>query len=430
MEKFDAIIVGGGLAGLAAAYTLAGEGLEVLVLERGDYAGAKNVTGGRIYLDPLRELFPELWEKAPLERGIAKEELCMMSPDDSLSLSFRDLKRDPSENGYQSYSVLRAKFDRWFSKQVEGRGAALVTKSRVDKLLKKDGKVIGVVVDGEELGADVVIAADGVLSLIAEEAGLRKPGSAHDFAVGIKEIIEMDKGLLEDRFALENGEGAARMFMGDVTRGKFGGGFLYTNKESISLGLVLGIHSMFEGAACESAPALLEAFKARPEVARLLQGGTTVEYSAHVVPEGGQRAVGSLYGDGVLVAGDAAALCLNLGLTVRGMDYAMLSGYFAAQAVLYAREKGDFGATTLKKYEELLNNSLVLKDFETFKKTPDILDNPRLFAHYPQLAGKVLRDLYEIPAAPKRRFFKTIRRHLGWKEIIGLARDARKLVKL
>ncbi|NLP25566.1 MAG: FAD-dependent oxidoreductase, partial [Syntrophomonadaceae bacterium] len=78
MEKFDVIVVGGGLAGLAAAYTLAQEDLEVLVLERGDYSGAKNVTGGRLYLNPVRDLFPDLWKKAPLERFIAHEEVAMM----------------------------------------------------------------------------------------------------------------------------------------------------------------------------------------------------------------------------------------------------------------------------------------------------------------------------------------------------------------
>ena len=63
-EKFEAIVVGGGLAGLSAAYCLARDGVEVLVVERGDYCGAKNVTGGRLYLNPVRHLLPDIWDTA------------------------------------------------------------------------------------------------------------------------------------------------------------------------------------------------------------------------------------------------------------------------------------------------------------------------------------------------------------------------------
>ena len=223
MEKFDVIVVGGGLAGLAAAYTLAQEDLEVLVLERGDYSGAKNVTGGRLYLNPVRDLFPDLWKKAPLERFIAHEEVAMMAEKRSVTIRYsgEELRQEP----YQSYSVLRAKFDRWLAKQAERKGAMLVAKSRVDEVIIENGQVVGVRAGGDELHADVVIACDGALSLVAEQAGLRQPGNPHDFAVGFKEIIELDPAVIEDRFGLEGNEGAARLYMGEVTRGKFGGGF-------------------------------------------------------------------------------------------------------------------------------------------------------------------------------------------------------------
>jgi electron transfer flavoprotein-quinone oxidoreductase len=427
MEKFDAIIVGGGLAGLAAAYILAGEGMEVLVLERGDYPGAKNVTGGRLYVNPIRELFPELWKKAPMERGIAYEEVCIMDKERSITIRYdgSELRSEP----YQSYSVLRGKFDKWFAKQAERKGAMIVNKSRVDDLVIENGQVKGVMAGGEELRANVVIACDGVLSFIAQKAGLGKPAESKNFAVGFKEIIEMDREIIENRFNLEGDEGAARLFMGDVTAGKFGGGFLYTNKESLSLGIVVGIDALNEGAS-EKAPELLDRFKQRAEIATLIKDGQTVEYSAHVIPEGGLKSMGTLYGDGILVAGDAAGFSMNIGVTVRGMEYAMASGYYAAQAVLQAKGKNDFSKATLSVYEKFLNESFVLKDFKSFKHSLEVLEYPPLFNHIPELAGNVMRDLYAVSAGPKGQLFPTIKKYMSLGEMWSLAKLGKRMMKI
>ncbi len=427
-EGFEVIVVGGGLAGLAAAYTLADRGVEVLVLERGDYCGAKNMTGGRIYLNPVRELFPNLFRNAPLERYIAHEELSLLAPSRSVTLRYDggELQEPP----FQSYSVLRGRFDRWLARQAEEKGAMLVTKSRVDDVILENGVVKGVRAGGEELRANVVIACDGVLSFVAEKAGLRKEICPRHYAVGIKEVIEMDRTTLENRFNLEGDEGAARLFMGDVTAGMFGGGFLYTNQESISLGLVISIEALSENTRELSAPDLLERFKQRPEVARLIKGGETVEYSAHVIPEGGFDALNSLYGDGILVAGDAAGFALNIGVTVRGMEYAMATGYYAAQTALLARERNDFSRSALSHYMRLLEDSFVLKDFKSFRNAFWVLDNHRFFQHYPELLGNMLKDLYHVPPGPKDRLYSTVRRHLGVKEACKILGDVRRMRKI
>ncbi|MGE5396950.1 MAG: FAD-dependent oxidoreductase [Chitinophagales bacterium] len=429
MEKFDAIIVGGGLSGIAAAYTLAEAGLEdVLLLERGDYSGAKNVTGGRIYVSPVRNLLPGLLAKAPYERYIAHEEVSMMARERSLTIRYDggELAAEP----YQSYSVLRGKFDRALAKQAERQGVQMITKSRVDDLVLENGQIVGVMVDGDELRADVVIACDGVLSLTAEKAGLRSPGQPKDFAVGFKEIIELAPEVIENRFNLQGNEGAARLYMGEVTRGKFGGGFLYTNKESISLGIVVGIKDLMGGEAQVSAPDLMDAFKQRPEVAALVRGGNTVEYSAHVIPEGGLKSLTRLYGNGILVAGDAAGFSMNIGVTVRGMEYALATGYYAAQTVLKARETGDFSAKTLAVYEKLLADSFVMEDFKNFQHAPETLENPRLFTVYPELAGNLMRDLYNIPEGSKKRLYPTIRGYLKFSELWPMFKDFRSVRKI
>lgn len=430
-DKFDVIIVGAGLAGLAAAYELAGKGLETLVLERGDYPGAKNVSGGRFYIQPVRNLFEGLWERAPFERFIVHEGVTIMSGERSLTFDYsgNELRAEP----HQSFSVLRSKFDRWFGEEAEAKGAMLLAKVKVEDVIREHGKIVGVIAGGDELRADVVVACDGVLSLVAEKAGIRdaqKDAPPGNYAVGVKEIVSLDRGLINDRFNLEGEEGAARLFLGDVTRGKFGGGFLYTNRENISLGIVIGLKELLDNGSDIEVPSLIDRFKSRPEIAPLIRGGSTVEYSAHIIPEGGYRALGKLYGEGILIAGDAAGLAMNTGFTVRGMEYAIASGYFAAQAILKAKEKGDFSGETLSIYRRLLEESFVLKDFQNFQATPDVLSNPRLFMHYPKMIGKLFRDIYRVDAGPKEKLFSVIRNHFTLSELWSVIKDLNGLRKI
>ena len=428
MEKFDAIIVGAGLAGLSAAYTLAQEGIDAVVIERGDYPGAKNMTGGRLYLHPVRKFLPELWKEAPFERAVTNEVITLISPEHSVTLRFRadEFARPP----YHSYTILRSSLDRWLAKRAEERGAMLVSKNRVDDLLRKDGKVIGVLAAGEELGADVVIACDGILSLMAEKAGIKSPGHSRDYAVGFKEIVELSSHTLEERFGLAGEEGMAHLFLGDLTKGRFGGGFLYTNRSSLSLGMVIRIQDLAEKEPLVEAPSFLDAFKERPEISPLIAGGEVVEYSAHVLPEAGWSGLARTFSDGFLVAGDAAGFSLNVGLTVRGMEFAIASGVLAARAVKQARERGDFSAASLSVYQKLLEESFVLQDFKTFEHAPEFLDNPRLFQHYPQLLGDILQSLFTVGEEPKKKLSAAVREKIDWREALHIVKDLRRGLKI
>ena len=428
MEKFEVIVVGAGLAGLAAAYALAQDGIEAVVIERGDYPGAKNVTGGRLYTRPLQNYLPDLWKEAPFERPVANELVTLVASGKSVTLRFRS--EEFASPPAHSFTVLRGTLDRWLGKKAEEKGAMLVVKNRVDDLLKKEGKVVGVLAGGEELGADVVIACDGALSLMAEKAGLKSPGTGHDYAVGFKEVIELPPQTIEERFGLKQGEGAAQLFAGDLTRGRFGGGFLYTNRSSLSLGLVIRIKDLAEGTPPKEAPQFLDEFKERPEIAPLIAGGEMVEYSAHVISEAGFAGLIRPFADGLLVAGDAAGLCLNAGLTVRGMEFAVASGVLAAQAAKQAREKKDFSSASLSVYQELLEESFVLKDLKTFQHAPAFLDNPRLFQHYPQMAGDLCQSLFTVGAEPKQKFSTTIRERVSWGEAWEILKDLRKGMRI
>ncbi len=406
MEKVETVVVGAGLAGLATALVLAEAGVEVLVVERGDYPGSKNVTGGRLYLEPIRQYFPDLWDEAPLERPVVKERLTMMDSTSSITVELNsDRFRQPP---YPSYTLLHSTFDRWFADQAAERGALIIPGYKVDDLLMENERVVGIVSAGDEIHADVVVAADGILSFMAEKAGLRGPLMAQNSAVAAKEVIELPPQTIEERFGVEEGGGVAQLFFGSLTQGMFGGGFLYTNRESLSLGLVVAIHDLMEKQPPVSPHDLLEAFKARPEIQPLISGGHPVEYSAHIIPEGGFRALPRLVTHGMVVTGDAAGLALNMGVTVRGLDFALASGAMAARALLRAREQNDFSATGLAYYEALLRDSFVWQDMYTFRHMPSFFANPRLFDFYPSALCELLEQIMWIGERPKEKLSKTM----------------------
>jgi electron transfer flavoprotein-quinone oxidoreductase len=179
-----------------------------------------------------------------------------------------------------------------------------------------------------------------------------------------------------------------------------GGGFIYTNKESISLGLVIGMEQLRSRRDDLESWQLLDEFKQLPSVRPLLAGGTVLEYSAHAIAEGGIDQVPQLLGDGYLLVGDVAGLSLNALLTVRGMDFAIASGYHAARTVVRALEDKDTSAAGLADYESRLRNSFVLRDLETSRAIPMLMENPRLFSHYPDAVCRLLAELYTVGPQP------------------------------
>jgi electron transfer flavoprotein-quinone oxidoreductase len=265
----------------------------------------------------------------------------------------------------------------------------------------------------------MVVAADGALSFIAQRAGLRPRRNPHNYAVGVKEIIQLDAKVIEERFNLQEGQGAARLYLGAVTGGLPGGGFIYTNRDSLSVGLVAQIGALQKWQSESHLFDLLEEFKQRLDVAPLVSGGKTVEYGAHTIPEGGLRALPPPGMPGLLLTGDAAGFVLNTGPVLRGMDLALASGVLAGRAVAAA---GD----CLENYRRALQNSFILKQMRAHKKAPKALAKEGLYRRLPgQLVGWA-EDFFKVRPDGShlrmKRAFKNLRRSLGFRGLKDLWR--------
>ncbi|WP_371374808.1 FAD-dependent oxidoreductase [Sporomusa aerivorans] len=396
-SKYEVIIIGAGPAGLAAACKLARAGVEVVVVERGDYPGSKNVSGGALYSRVLDKLIPGFWQEAPVERYVTSYITSLTTTDDYINLEYRG--KALGDTPYNAVSVLRGKFDRWLAEQAEAAGAMIVTGIKVENVLQDGRRVIGICTGEEEMLADVVIAADGINSFIAQAAGLRGLIKQEHLSVGTKALIELPQDLLEERFRLKGKEGAAYAIVGAASRGVAGGAFLYTNLASISVGVVLRLDDLVRQAV---QPAdVLDELLAHPLVAPLVKDGKMVEYGAHLTGEGGLNMVPSrLYAAGLLIAGDAAGFTINNGLVIRGMDLAIASGLAAADTVIQAKAGNDFSENALSGYLQNLDQ-LVMRDMKLYARMPAFMDNRRLYTQYAPLITDVLGKAYRHNLAPR-----------------------------
>jgi len=395
-EEFDVIVIGAGPAGCAAAIRLAQGGANVLLVERGEEPGMKNISGGVLWGNDVDALLPKWRDEAPLQRSIEEKRIAFLTKDSSFSMGLKSSWSIPC-----GYSVLRVKFDNWFARKAEEAGATLVTGIPIERLAFEGGKVCGVSESGEITRSKAVIIADGANSRITLESGLRDDIDIAHAALGIKEVISLPQEKIEDRFALRDGSGFACEYVLGFIDGVKAGGFLYTNLDSVSLGTVVNLESL--GGKNVYSHDIVESFKEHPSIAPLIEGGKIAEYSAHLVPEGGIRMMPPLFGNGFLVCGDAAGFCFSNGLVLQGMNYAIASGIMAADTLREAKEKGDYAERTLSAYKSRLEKSYVLSDFKRFSDVGKVTWNSRMYTHYPQFIEAVFRSIMKEEGNPKKK---------------------------
>jgi electron transfer flavoprotein-quinone oxidoreductase len=426
-QRYDVVVVGAGPAGSCAATALARAGRQVLLLERGPFAGSKNMYGGVVYPRILDGLHPAWWESAPIQRWITRRSTMLLTPTQALAVDFRTAAwgRPP----YNGATALRPDFDHWLAGRAEADGAQLVCSTTVTGLLRDAaGRVVGVRTDrpDSDVLASVVIACDGVNSFLAKEAGLFAEGAtaAEHYTLGVKETLGLPKEVIDERFNVRDRDGVDIEIIGG-TGAVNGGAFVYTNLDTLAVGVVLKLPAL---AAQHRRPEeIIGELKRHPAIAPLVDGAEVKEYSAHLIPEAGLAMMPELAADGLLVAGDAAAMCLAAGIWLEGVNFAMASGMAAAATAEEALAAGDVSVTGLAGYRRRLESTFVLRDHRKLRRAPELVLSDRVQHLYPQLVANSVEAMFRVdnprPKPGLRRILATERRRAGVRRR-DLLRDA------
>ncbi|WP_337860722.1 FAD-dependent oxidoreductase [Ferroplasma sp.] len=387
----DVAIVGGGLAGISAAITAAKNGLSVIVLERGERSGSKNVSGGRMYVHSLKKLLGDRFKDAPLELPIKKETFEIYTGNKKINFSFEN---QDSEN---SYSILRSKFDAWFASEAENLGVP-VSYSTLVSGIDREESGLTVRSDRGDIKTPLVIESDGAAAFASRYLGIKKEKKfkmqpvknlhgnpdfmPEQFMVGVKEIVDKKP---------EYDYGEAKTILG-LSDGIKGGGFSYTNKETTSIGLTLKLDSL-EGNK-EKAFEIIEDFRDKLGIE-----GKLLEYSAHMIPFYRFDTLPQRYAENLLVTGDAAGFLINDGFTIRGMDNAIESGRLAGEAAKKIKDSGDYSDTFI--YEQMLEDSFILKDMQASSRISSLFGNERTFDAYPKMMANILERMFTVTENPR-----------------------------
>jgi electron transfer flavoprotein-quinone oxidoreductase len=345
-EHYEAVVVGAGPGGAAAAASLANQGVETLVLERGVDAGSKNVSGGLIYAEEsapytIDGLFPDFREEAS-ERPVEEYYIHNIAGNKVKTFDLNDIHHHDTE---WCDSVLRRQMDSWLAERVHEKcketGGGLLTGVRVNGLLRDGGEIVGVTCDElDPITADLIVAADGVNSELARDAGLQNWDDPDEWFQGVKAVVDMESELVNERFGVDDDEGVAHLFSGDLFEDVRGGGFLYTNDDTLSIGTVFHLDSIAEERA--EPQQLLDNLLTHPLLDQWFQGDyEELEYSAKLVPDSKKVAHPSPHQGRLVLVGDAAGQMQAQGPIIKGMNHAVTAGGLVGEAFVEAKNRGE-----------------------------------------------------------------------------------------
>lgn len=373
--EVDVLIVGGGPAGMSAALRMAqlqkekgGEPLAIAVIEKAREAGAHMLSGAVLDPSTLKQLVPDFKEKgAPLAAEVQDDSVYFLTRTGKVRLPFTP----PPLQNHGNYVISLNRFVKWMAGLVEAEGIDIFTGFSASEVLYADDRVVGVRTGdrgidkggqpkstfepGVDIRAKVTILVDGVRGNLTKQLvrrlALDEGRSPQLYAIGIKELWEVPKDRLKAGTVIHTMGFPLRM-------DEFGGGFIYAMSDGVlSVGFVTGLDyrdPMFDS------HVTFQHFKRHPLVAPLLEGGQMVRYGAKALPEGGWHTIPRVYGDGVLIAGDAGGFLNSMRL--KGVHLAMRTGMLAAETAFEAVRANDVSAQRLRSYETAINASAVRKE--------------------------------------------------------------------
>ena len=392
VNKADVIVVGAGPAGISAAIEVARGGKKVLLIERAQYAGSKNMYGGAVYTSALKEVFKDDFNSIPYERVINSHTWAFLTDTGSFEMTYKN------DDSTSSYAIKRFNLEKWMIEKAKEAGVYYIPNTLVTNLLLKDGAVIGVKTENEEYFASVTILADGVNSLLSRQINLRNNYEPKDIILSVKEAIKLDKKTIEERFNLKDDckNGVNKQYFGTGfgnlknVKNLFMMSFLYTFKDTVMLGVGANLADLTKNKL--NLNQILDEVKKHPDISPLIKDGETIEYSAHLIPEGGYNKMPKLYSSGVIIAGDAAGFINSVHF--EGTNFALISGKLAGETALAAFENNDFSDRSLSLYRKKLEKSFILKDLYSYRNVIDKLysRSNSLSVYYP----KKIRELFEI----------------------------------
>jgi electron-transferring-flavoprotein dehydrogenase len=361
--EYDVVVVGAGPSGLAAAIRLkqlaaaAGREIAVCVIEKGSEVGAHILSGAVFEPGALDELFPDWRERgAPLDTPAAEDRFLLLTRSRAVRLP-----TPPQMRNHGNYIISLGNLCRWLATQAEELGVEIYPGfAAAEVLYDEAGRVRGVATGDMGIGKDSepteryqpgvellgkeTLFAEGcrgsLTKTLVERFGLRDGVDPQTYAIGIKELWEVDPS--------QHQPGLVVHTVGwPLDNATYGGSFLYHLEDrQVAVGFVVGLDyrnpflSPFEE---------FQRFKTHPVIRRFFEGGRRVSYGARALNEGGFQSIPRLDFPGGALIGCAAGF-LNVP-KIKGSHTAMKSGMVAAEAV-FRRLAGEATASVQRALED------------------------------------------------------------------------------
>jgi geranylgeranyl reductase family protein len=347
-NEYDIIVVGAGCAGPAAAKKAAELGMKVLLLEKSQVPGDKNVSG--TCLNGAALLIPELnyIVECPVERTIREMRTYHINSD--RTTVFHEI---PSE-GILLLSVRRDHLDAWHTEEAKKAGAEVKLSTTVVDIIEEDDYIKGVVTDsGEKFFGKVIIDAAGVNSIVGRKAGLIPKRKGQNMILYVTVAVKLSKEIINERFG-----DCIEYYLSPGIQHKTWP-WIFPKKDTVTVGTGGYMDENLINDDFPNVNKYMENFLDLPIVKKKLEGGEIVSWGLHLeYDESLERRVRN----GLILTGEAGGFVIPfLG---EGMPEAFFTGIYAAVSAAEAIQAGDCSEEKLKeRYEEQIGDNFFMQAF-------------------------------------------------------------------